>query len=137
MQNPQEAQRQLMYQLQVLRQQHEMLQNQLEIVSASLNNLLNTKTTVENLKDVKDNDEILVPIGGMISLKANIKEPEKILLYVSLNKDVVIEKDNEGTVQYLNQLIEQHKEQIQFLSQQLQNVEINLQRLSQSMQGAM
>ncbi|TFG21159.1 MAG: prefoldin subunit alpha [Promethearchaeota archaeon] len=135
MQDPQDAQRQLLYQLQILRQQHEMLQNQLEIVNASLNNLLNTKSTVENLRDVKDNDEILVPIGGMISLKAIIKEPEKIFLYVS--QDVVIEKNIDGTLEFLETLIEQHKEQTKYLSQQLQKVEVNLQRLSQSMQGGM
>jgi len=135
MQNPQEAQRQLLYQLQILKQQHEMIQNQLEIVNASLNNLMNTKKTVVNLNEVKDNDEILVPIGGMISLKALIKDPEKVLLHIS--QDTVIEKDIDGTVEFLDKLIEQHKEQIQYLSQQLQTIEMNLQKISQSMQGGM
>ena len=135
MQNPQDAQnaqRQMLYQLQYLRQQEEMFQNQLDIVNASLRNLNNTKITVKNLKDVKDGEEILVPIGGMLELKANIKEPQNVLLYVS--NDVVIEKNLEDSIEFIDKLIEQHKEQLEFLQEQTQKIKQNLQGLTQTLQ---
>jgi len=81
---------------------------------------------------VKDGDEILVPIGGLASIKASIKEPEKILL--SVTQDVVIERDLNGSIEFLDKLIEQHNKQIQFLRTQLQNLDINLQETSDLIQ---
>jgi len=133
MENTQNLEQQL-YQFRYLRQQRDMLQNQLEILNASLSNLLNTKATVENLKNIKDGDEILVPIGGMVNIKAQIKETEKILLYVG--QDIVIEKDLDGTFEFIDQIIEQHNEQIKFLSSQIQKLDITLQGMSENLQRA-
>lgn len=134
MENQQNMQEQL-YQLRYLREQRDMVAQQLEIINASLNNLLNTKTTVTGLKNVKDGDEILLPVGGLINLKAIIKEPEKLLLYV--NQDIVIEKDNEATIEFLDNLIRQHNEQINYLSKHLQTLEMNIQGMSQMLQNQM
>jgi prefoldin alpha subunit len=131
MENNQNFEQQL-YQFRYLREQRDMLAQQLEIINASLGNLLTTKTTTENLKEVKEGEEILVPIGGMISLKAKIMNPEKVLLYVS--QDVIVEKDLDGTIEFIDKLIEQHKEQINYLGNQIQNFDINLQGMSNLIQ---
>ncbi len=118
---------------QYLKEQLDMFQGQLEIVNASLANTLNTKKTVENLKEgVNQGDEILVPIGGRVNLKASIKETEKVLLAVT--KDVVIEKDLNSTLEFLDKIIEQHNKQIQFLRSQIQSIDLNLQAISQNIQ---
>ena len=115
------------------KEQRDMFQGQLEIINASLGNIINTKNTVENLKEgVNQNDEILVPIGGLVNVKASIKEPEKVLLAVT--QDVIIEKDLDGAIEFLDKLIEQHSQQIQFLKTQLQNIDVNLQEISQNIQ---
>ncbi|MFX1327996.1 MAG: prefoldin subunit alpha [Promethearchaeota archaeon] len=132
MESSKEYQEQI-FKFRYFKEQRDMFQGQLEIINASLGNVLNTKRTVENLKEgVDNNDEILVPIGGLVNIKASIKEPEKILLAVT--KDVVIEKDLDGTLEFLDKLIEQHNKQIEFLSTQLQNIDINLQEVSQKIQ---
>ena len=111
MEPSQEYQAQLM-RFQELKEHRDMLQNQLEFVNVSLSNVINTKKTVENMKEgVNVDDEILVPIGGHIFVKASIKDTNKILLAVS--QDVVIEKDLESAKEYLDNLIEQHNQQIQ------------------------
>jgi prefoldin alpha subunit len=110
-----------------------MFQNQLEYINVSLNNVINTKKTVENLKEgVNEDEEILVPIGGYIFVKATIKDTKKILLAVS--QDVVIEKDLDGAKEYLDTLIEQHNQQIQFLTTQIQKSDQSLQQISQNFQ---
>jgi prefoldin alpha subunit len=134
MEPSQEYQAQLM-RFQELKEHRDMLQNQLEFVNVSLSNVINTKKTVENLKDgVNEDDEILVPIGGHIFVKASIKDTNKILLAVS--QDVVIEKDLDGAKEYLDNLIEQHNQQIQFLATQIQKRDQTLQQLSQNFQNA-
>ena len=133
MEPSQEYQAQLM-RFQELKEHRDMLQNQLEFVNVSLSNVINTKKTVENLKEgVNIDDEILVPIGGHIFVKASIKDTNKILLAVS--QDVVIEKDLESAKEYLDNLIEQHNQQIQFLATQIQKRDQALQQLSQNFQN--
>lgn len=132
MQSSQEYQDQLL-KFRYLKEQNDMFRNQLELINASLGNVLNTKNTVENLKEgVNEGDEILVPIGGLVHIKADIKETKKVLLAVT--QDVVIEKDLDSALEFLENLIEQHNKQIQFLRQQLQAMEVNLQEVSQLLQ---
>lgn len=131
MENSQEMQK-LLYEFRYLKDQRNMFANQLDIVRASFSNLMNTKTTVVNLKNIKETDDILIPVGGLINVGARIKNPEKVLLYVS--QDVVIEKDLDSTIEYIDKLIVQHNEQMQFLSQQLQNLDLNLESMSQVFQ---
>ncbi|MFX0001924.1 MAG: prefoldin subunit alpha [Candidatus Hodarchaeota archaeon] len=116
-----------------LKEQRDMFQGQLEIINASLSNIMNTKNTIENIKQgVKENDEILVPIGGLVNLKASIKDTEKVLL--AITQDVVIEKELDEAVEFLNKLIEQHHKQIQFLTTQIQNLDVTLTQISQFIQ---
>ncbi|MFX1302344.1 MAG: prefoldin subunit alpha [Promethearchaeota archaeon] len=132
MEPPKEYQEQLI-KFRYLKEQRDMFQGQLEIINASLGNIMNTKMTVENLKKgISEDDEILVPIGGLVNIRATIKEPEKVLLAVT--QDVVIKKDLDGTIEFLDKMIEQHNKQIQFLRTQLQNVDVNLQEISQLIQ---
>ena len=69
MQNNEDFEQQL-YQYRYLTEQREMFTRQLEILRASLGNLQNTKLTAENMRDLKEGEEILVPIGGMMNVKA-------------------------------------------------------------------
>lgn len=132
MESPQEYQ-ELINTFKYLKDQHEMFQEQLEILNVSLGTITNSKKTIENIKEgVTQDDEILVPIGGRIYVQASIKDVEKFLLVVS--QDVIIEKDFDGAIEFLDKLIEQHNQQIQFIRTQLQNIDVNLQEISQKIQ---
>ncbi|MHA2269793.1 MAG: prefoldin subunit alpha [Promethearchaeota archaeon] len=116
-----------------LKQQRDVYQGQLEYVNAILANYLNTKATLENLKEgIEVGDEILFPIGGIANIKATIKDTKKIL--VAVTQDVVIEKDIDEAIEFFENRIEQHNKEIQFIRTQLQNFEINLQKTSQNLQ---
>jgi len=117
----------------ILREQQEMYRGQLEILNVSRANIMNTKITLENIKKgVAENDEILIPIGGMANVKASIKDPEKVLL--AITQDVIIEKDLDGAIELLEKRIEQHDKEIQIIRTQLQNIDINLQKTTQLIQ---
>ncbi|HEY0088311.1 MAG TPA: prefoldin subunit alpha, partial [Candidatus Lokiarchaeia archaeon] len=120
------------YEFRLLREQRDVFQTQLEFVNSLLTNLMNTKITIENLKNVKDGDEILIPVGGYVNLNAIIKNPEKIMLYVS--HDVMIEKDLNGSIEFLDKLITEHNEQMQNIAAQVQKLDATLMQMSQSFQ---
>lgn len=123
---------QQLYQFQYLKDQRDALAQNLGLISASLQNYVTTKATVENLKNVKVGEEILIPIGGSIIINASISNTDKILTYIS--QDVVIEKNIEETSQFLEKIIEQHNEQIKFLNNELYRLDMTLQGMSQLIQ---
>ncbi|MFX0027297.1 MAG: prefoldin subunit alpha [Candidatus Hermodarchaeota archaeon] len=134
MEKNQNLQNQL-YQLRILREQYDMYQGQLEIINASLGNYLNTKYTLQNLKDgVKKDDEIIIPIGGIVGVKASIQDTEKFLLFIG--KDTVIEKNIDESIEFIEKRIQQHNEQIKSLSQIIQKLDLTIQGMSQSIQNS-
>jgi len=135
MENNQNFEKQLQ-QFRYLKEQRDMFQGQFEIVNASLGNLYTTKKTLDNLKDgVDESDEVLIPIGGLVSIKGSIKDTEKVL--VSVNQDIVIEKTTEESIEFIDKLMKQHNEQLKFLKERIQTLDYNLQGLNQMFQGKM
>lgn len=123
-----------LYQLRIFREQRDMFQGQLEIVNASLGNLFHTKNTLQNLEDgVKKDEEIIIPIGGLVGIKALIQDTEKVLLFIG--KDTVIEKSVNESIEFIEKLIEQHNEQMKFLNERIQKLDLTIQGMSQSIQN--
>ncbi len=123
---------QQIYQFQYFKEQRDALAQNLGLISASLQNYMTTKATIESLKNVKEGDEILIPIGGSIILNAKISNTDKILTYVG--QDVVVEKPIDETNQFIEKIIEQHNEQIKFLNSELYKLDMTLQGMSQLIQ---
>jgi len=134
MENNQNFEQQL-NQFRYLKEQRDVFQGQFEIINASLGNLFTTKRTLESLEGVNENDEILIPIGGLASIKATIKDTKNVL--VSVNQDTVIEKTVEEAVEFLNTLIEQHNNQLKFLKERIFALDMNLQGMNQMLQNRM
>jgi len=135
MENNQNFEKQLQ-QFRYLKEQRDMFQGQFEIVNASLGNLYTTKKTLDNLKDgVNENDEILIPIGGLVNIKGSIKDTKKVL--VAVNQDIIIEKTVEESIEFINKLMEQHNEQLKFLKERILTLDYNLQGINQMFQNKM
>jgi len=135
MENNQNIEQQLS-QYRYFKEQRDMFQGQFEIINASLGNLYTTKLTLDNLKEgVAENDEILVPIGGLASIKATIKDTKKVLVYVK--NDTIIEKSVEEAIEFISNLIEQHNTQLKFLQERIFSLDLNLQNMNQILQGRM
>ena len=133
MENPQNNTReQQLYQFQYLKEQRDGMAQSLNLINGSLQNFMNTKATVENLKEVEDNSEILVPIGGSVIIKANIQETKKLLTYIS--QDVVIEKTLDESLVFIDKIMEEHNQQIKYLTEQIQKIDVTLQGMSQLLQ---
>ena len=134
MENNQNFEQQL-NQFRYLKEQRDVFQGQFEIINASLGNLFTTKRTLESLEGVNENDEILIPIGGLASIKATIKDTKNVL--VSVNQDTVIEKTVEEAIEFLNTLIEQHNNQLKFLKERIYALDMNLQGMNKMLQNRM
>jgi len=133
--NSQNLQQQIT-QYRYMEEQHNLYQSQLELVNASLMNLQNTKLTLEKIKEgVKEDDEILLPIGGLVKIRGKILDTQKLL--VSVGQDVVIEKNLDDSITFLDGIIEKQKESLKFVAEKLQNLEIALQNMGEYIQNGM
>jgi len=119
-----------------IEEQRNLYQSQLELVNASLVNLQNTKLTLEKIKEgIKEDDEILLPIGGLVKIRAKIRDTQRIL--VSVGQDVVIEKSLDDSISFLDGIIDKQKESLKFVVEKLQNIELALQSMGESIQNGM
>ncbi len=135
MEQSQNFQRQLS-QYRYLQEQREIYQNQFEMMNASLLNFQNSKKTIQNIMDgVKENDEILIPIGGIVSIKASIKDTNNALLFVG--QDIVIERSLGESIEFIDKLVEKYSESMKFIIERLQSIELALQGMGEFLQGAM
>ena len=135
MENSQNLQQQLT-QYRYIEEQRNLYQSQLESVNASLANLQNTKLTLEKIKEgIKEDDEILLPIGGLVKIRAKIRDTQRIL--VSVGQDVVIEKSLDDSISFLESIIDKQKESLKFVVEKLQNIELVLQSMGESIQNGM
>lgn len=131
MKNQQDIQRQLQS-LNILQQQFEFLKNQIEIIDNSLQLVKTTKKTIEGLTELKSGDELVVPIGGMAYIKANILESNKILMYIG--SDVIIEKNYEESTEYIDELIKRHSQQRELLVNQYIQLDSHIKSLAPRVQ---
>ena len=135
MEQSQNFQRQLS-QFRYLQEQRDIYQNQFELMNASLLNFQNSKKTIQNIMDgVKEEDEILIPIGGIVSIKATIKDTNNALLFVG--QDIAIEKSLGESIEFIDKLIEKYSESMKFIIERLQSIEFALQGMGESLQGAL
>ena len=135
MENSQNLQQQLT-QYRYIEEQRNLYQSQLELVNASLANLQNTKLTLDKIKEgVKEDDDILLPIGGLVKIRAKIMDTQRIL--VSVGQDVVIEKSLDDSISFLESIIDKQKESLKFVVEKLQNIELALQSMGESIQNGM
>ena len=91
---------------------------------------------MEKIKEgVKNDDDILLPIGGLVKIRAKIMDTQRIL--VSVGQDVVIEKSLDDSISFLENIIDKQKESLKFVVEKLQNIELALQSMGEYIQNGM
>ncbi|MBW2977081.1 prefoldin subunit alpha [Candidatus Woesearchaeota archaeon] len=103
----------LYLEFQILDQQIKQLEKQGTMLSSQLMELVATSQSLEEMKNVKENTEILVPLSSGIYAKAELKDNKKFIVNVGSNTAVA--KDI-GTTK---QLIETQINEIQKLQEGL------------------
>ena len=87
----------LAYELQVYRDESQILQQQIASLQTTLAEIEGSTETLKNLKEMKE--EVLLPIGSGAHLKAKIVDNEKIL--INIGADIIAEKSIEEAKEFL------------------------------------
>ncbi len=124
------SQKNKIIEFQVLNQEVQKLQEQLQNINNSVQELQILKTSLEELNDVKDK-EILIPLGQGIFTKGNIKNTDELITNVGSN--ILIEKNLNDTknmvkknILNLSNILEKTEEEINKNVEKLQELQTEI-----------
>jgi len=121
--------------LKMIDQQFKQTQKQIQLIEQQAGELDSTKEALDDLKNVKEGTEILVPIANGVFAKATINSPNKLIVNVGAGASVTkglddIKKIVESQADELHKLGEELSEQMQMLAAQAQAIETEMESLS-------
>ena len=93
-------------QIKFLEEQIERLQQQLQVIDSSIFNLENVNITIENIKTVKEGEEILIPVGNISFLKGKVIDTKSIIINLGseVYADIPIESAKENIDSRIDEL---------------------------------
>ncbi len=118
---------QLMYVFQYLENQQNLLSEQLDMLESQIRGVSMSKVTMEGLKGVQIDQEILIPIGSNAFTKAKLMDPQKFL--VTISNDMVLEKNIQDAIKSMDLLLESYQNIKNKLSDQLTEISNQLSKI--------
>ena len=119
MKEKEEKAQKLYLEFQMLSQQIKHLENQNDAVSNQLLELMSTAQTLEEMNNLKENAQILVPISSGIYAKAELKDGRNFIVNVGANTALV--KDLESTKFIISEQIKEMRKIQESLVKELQS----------------
>lgn len=119
-------------QIEQYKEQIIVLEQQLELIQATISDYNKAKITLNKIKDSEKNTEILVPIGGRTFLNAKAIDPSKVLF--DIGSGIVTEKKCEGAIEKIEETIKQLEQNQNDVSDMLQKMNNAASQLSQKAQ---
>lgn len=92
--------RELLYVLELRKNQLSSLAKQVELIEFSVNENLRAKETLINYRDAKENDEFLVPVGAEVFILMKIKKKNRSI--TSIGADIAVEGNIDDTVERID-----------------------------------
>lgn len=132
--------RRILYELQLMEGTAQVLQQRLQILTQAQTELRVSQQSLNDLKDVKADTPILVPVGGSTFVHAKTATVDKVI--VGVGADVSIEMDYPKAVEDINKRLEEVEKTLTAVEEQLGQVLAQMQshqeagnRLSAELQG--
>jgi prefoldin alpha subunit len=119
-------------QLNSYEQQAQILQRRIELINASLQEIALSSESLDELKNIGEDNEVLMPLGSGIYVKAEIIGKEKVIF--SLGAEIAAEKDVTSTQLSLDQRSMALQNALQTTGQQLQQLANTMNELNRTAQ---
>lgn len=110
--------RQLASEIRILEGSLSALQSRLDIVRAAINEVTLAFNTLEGLKNLKEGEETLIPVGAGSYIRTRIADSKKLVM--GIGAGVAIEKDVESSVGELKGRLEEMDRARTSIQQQLE-----------------
>ncbi len=121
--------------LRLIDQQIRQIQKQLQDLENQIIEIMYVQQSLDELKNVKNGTEILVPVSNGIFAKAALKENNDLLVNVGAN--TVVEKDVDSVKKMLETNINEIKKLEQYFLQELQKLGLQATSIEKEMNSLM
>jgi prefoldin alpha subunit len=122
----------ILVELNAYEQQAQILQRRIDLINSSLQEIALTSESLDELKNIEEDNEVLMPLGSGIYVKARIVEKKKVIF--SLGADIVADKDITGAQLSLDQRSMALQNALQSTGQQLQQMASRMNELNRTAQ---
>nr|MDO8080763.1 prefoldin subunit alpha [Candidatus Freyarchaeota archaeon] len=123
----------ILVELNAYEQQAQILQRRIDLINTSLQEIALTSESLDELKNIEEENEVLMPLGSGIYVKARIIERKKVIF--SLGADIVADKDITGAQLSLDQRSMALQNALQSTGQQLQQMANRMNELNRTAQA--
>jgi prefoldin alpha subunit len=111
-----------------------MLAEQLGLLEKQIAGVMISKSTMESLRGVSADHEIIIPVGTNAFTKAKLLDPNNMI--ISVTNNIFIEKNLEDGIKSIDQLLENYKNIQQKIYAQLEDVESKMGQLRPQLEAA-
>ncbi|MHA1626431.1 MAG: prefoldin subunit alpha [Candidatus Asgardarchaeia archaeon] len=131
----------LIYKLRLYESQAKMISDQLNLIELKINELTNAREFIENLKNMEEEHEVLLPIGGGIYIKARLADNSKVMMDLGANVIVLDSVDKirgivEEDIKKLNDSKNNLESQLNKIIEESRKIQEILQKYSQAQKGS-
>jgi len=100
---------QMAMRLRYMEENAEALQQNIQLLQATIDNFEASLMTLTNLKEAKTDQEVLIKIGSATYIKAKLQDPENVIIGVGMGfgSDVYVEKSIDGAKETINERVEE------------------------------
>jgi len=123
----------ILVELNAYEQQAQILQRRIDLINSSLQEIALTSESLDELKNVEEDNEVLMPLGSGVYVKAKIVERKKVIF--SIGADIVADKDITAAQLSLDQRSSALQNALQSTGQQLQQMAGRMNELNRQAQA--
>ncbi len=128
MEEKQEEFQRLSSEIEVLRNQANVHNQNLELLNASLDEMKQTLESLEELKSAEPGTETLIPLGSGSFIRSSLKQNDRVI--IGVGSDISIEKDVDEAKAIVDKRVQRMEEATQRTQEQLEEISGRLEDLT-------
>ena len=124
-----------MMELETFKSQLQQYQQQKSQIMMTVQEMMSAKATIDGIKDAKDGEEMVIPIGGGTFIRGTITDTKNVV--ASVGADIAVTKDVASARERIEEQIKSAEESVAQLDSEMQRIEMQAQNIYVEMEAGM
>jgi len=124
-----------MMELETFKSQLQQYQQQKSQIMMTVQEMMSAKATIDGMKDAKDGEELVIPIGGGTFIRGTLSDAKNVVS--SVGADIAVTKDAASAKKHIEAQIKSAEESVAQLDSEMQRIEKMAQDIYIEMEAGM
>ena len=124
-----------MMELETFKSQLQQYQQQKSQIMMTVQEMMSAKATIDGMKDAKDGEEMIIPIGGGTFIRGTLSDAKNVVS--SVGADIAVTKDAASAKKHIEAQIKSAEESVAQLDSEMQRIEMQAQNIYIEMESSM